>query len=166
MRKKLFLFLLAAGIIISLTGTAHSDSLMIPASTFIPGGPNHPGLDSYNGEELFNYFGATYTLFFAPVHLPQNAQVTSVVVYYQDNSAGHINIQFERRNLVSLAVHDLAEWDTEGEVSGLRNHKISPISYGMINNEGYTYWLFLRYSDGSAGTDLTIYGIKINYNAP
>jgi hypothetical protein len=164
MKKTLFTFLMAAGILFFFTGTAQADSIMLTASDFVPAQPANTGLDCYIGWHLYNYSGATYRHFFAPVHLPQGAQVTSVVVYYEDDSTGYISVELERRNMYSLTVQEMADWDTTGDVSGLRNYKIQPILYWTINNEGYVYFVYLYFSD--TGSDLTIYGIKINYNAP
>ena len=163
--KKIFtIFFIVVGLILSSTGIVHADSLMLTASDFVPGIPNYPNLDCYIGWDLYINTGITYRYFFAPFHLPKGAQINSIVMYYQDNSTGYINLQMERRNMITLAVHDMADWSTSGEVSGLQNHKISPISYRTINTEGYTYWIALYYSD--VGSELTVYGVKINYIIP
>jgi hypothetical protein len=166
MKKTFFSIFMTVGLFIFIPGIAQADSYMITASDFIPGQPDDSGLDCYIGWHLYNHSGATYRHFFAPVHLPDGAQITSVVVYYEDDSTGYISVELERRNMYSLTVQEMADWDTTGDTAGLRNHKISPILYWTINNEGYVYFLYLYFSDGSAGSDLTIYGIKLNYNAP
>jgi len=166
MKKACVTFLFTATFFIFFSGPVQADSLMLAASDFVPGQPNHPDLDCYTGWELYNYSGAGYRYFFAPVHLPQGAQVTSIVVYYQDNSSGYIDIFMERYNMYTLNCQQMGQLETSGEMSGFRNSKISPISYWTINNEGYVYWMKLWFSDADANTDLTIYGIKINYNAP
>ena len=166
MKKTFVTLFLAAGLFVFFTGTAQADSLMLTGSDFIVGQPNNSGTNCYIGWEVFNYTGADYRYFFAPVHLPTGAKVTSVVVYYEDDSTGYINIQMERRNMYSLVTQDMANWNTTGDMSGVQNHKISPIMYWTINNEGYTYWMSLWFSDPNASVDLMIYGVKINYNAP
>ena len=164
--KKMSQGILIIALVLFVAGVAQADSLMLAASDFIPAQPNDPGLDCYIGWHLYNYSGATYRHFFAPVHLPQGAQISSVVVYYKDNCSGSVNIQLERRNMYTLTVQEMAEWDTEGEVDGLRNYKITPVLYWTINNEGYCYWVYLYFNDSSAGEDLIIYGVKLNYNIP
>ena len=166
MKKTAITIFFAAGLFIFFTGAAQADSLMLTASDFIPGQPGDSGVDCYIGWTLYNHVGATYRYFFAPVHLPQGAQVTSVVVYYEDDSTGYIEVDLTRRNMYSLTVQDMTDWATTGDTPGLRNTKISPVLYWTINNEGYVYFVYIYYSDADAGSDLSIYGVKINYNAP
>jgi hypothetical protein len=59
----------------------------------------------------------------------------------------------------------MCTWTTSSDVAGWQNHKISPISYGKINNEGYFYYIEVYFTGAPAiDYDLSILGIRINYN--
>ena len=160
--KKTFRAFLTVLALFSLIGIAHADSIVLCASDFTSGQPNHDGSDFYTGWEIDNHAGSTYWQYFAPVHLPQDAQVTSVVLFYEDNSAGSVRIRMQRRNLYTDAIQNMIDGTTSGAVSGTRNTKYQPVSYGKINNGGYAYWVYLYFND----TDVAVKAVKIIYTVP
>ena len=164
MKKTAVTFFLSAGIVIFLSGTVYADQITINPADFVPGQPGHSGLDCYIGWVVKPYSASTYNHFFAPVHLPDGAQVTSMVVFFEDDSTSSFKIDLSRRNLYSGTVQDMATWTTTGDTSGLRNYKVSPMLYWTINNGGYFYFLYLYFY--SSTEDLQLYAVKIFYNAP
>ena len=148
-------------IIMFLSANASADSIMINASDFVCGEDHTTGVDFYCGWYLHNNAGATYRDFFAPVHLPEGAQVTSLIVFYKDNSPSYINVRMARNNMYTNNVQTMAEWNTTGQINGWRTYKMQPVNYNGINNDGYGYFVYLYF----VGTDqeLKLRGVRINY---
>ena len=101
--------------------------------------------------------------FSAPVHLPQGARITSVVVFYDDADVSHdIWIQFFRINAYNNNFVLMANWTTSGTSGGMTSHKISPVAGGKsIDNTGYDYSCIVNFQLG-ADTDLKLHKVKIN----
>jgi len=165
--KKTFLALfLVAGLIIFFTGQVFADSIIIPASEFVVGQPGATGVHYYHGNYFGIYDDATYRVFYAPVFLPHGAQVTSMIVFYEDDSTYNITVKLQRRNMYNGTENDLCSWTSSSDTSGWQTHKISPISVGTINTTGYAYYLYAYFTGSSQLSELSILGVRINYNAP
>ena len=83
----------------------------------------------------------------APVHLPQNAVITSVIIYGNDTG----DVWYLRRSVVSSST------DVVMATANV-NTADSSISYATIDNSGYTYTIITGVDAGKV-----IYGGKITY---
>ena len=143
--------------------SGNTNTLMINASDFICGQDQARGTDFNSKWYINNNPGATYRHFFSPVHLPDGAEVTSLIVFYKDNSISSIKVQMTRNNMYSSTVQTMAEWTSSGQDGGWRTQKIQPIDYGGINNDGYGYFVYLYFV--GADEELKVRGIRVNYIA-
>jgi len=160
--KKLFpISLMIVATIMFLSPLASADSVMINASDFVCGEDHVAGVDFYCGWYLHNNIGATYRDFFAPVHLPEGAQITSLIVFYEDNSPSYINVRMARNNMYTNTVQTMAEWNSTGQVNGWRTYKMYPVNYRGISNSGFGYVLYLHF--GSSDDELKIRGVRVIY---
>ena len=167
MKKTFIALLLATGLIVFFTGSIHADSIIIPASEFVVGQPGTSDvIHYYHGTYFGIYDDATYRYFYAPVFLPHGAQVTSVIVFFEDDSTYNITVQLSRRNMYTGSIQNLCSWTSSSNTSGWQTHKISPISLWSINTTGYAYYLYVYFSGSSQLSELSILGVRINYNAP
>ena len=168
MKKAFLTFFLAAGLIIFVAGPLQADSIIIPASEFVVGQPGATGdtIHYYHGSYFGVYDDCTYRYFYAPVFLPHGAQVTSVIVFFEDDSTYNISVYLQRRNMYNGSVNTMCNWTSSSDTSGWQTHKISPISLGNINTTGYAYYLYVNFSGASNLSELSILGVRINYNAP
>ena len=159
---------MAAGFIIFYTGPVKADSIIIPPSAFVAGVCGAPGetIHYYHGSYFGIYNDCTYRSFYAPLFLPHGAQVTSVIVFFEDDSTQYIRVVLKRGNMYTGSTDTMCSWQSSSDTSGWQTHKISPISKGIINTTGYAYYLCVVFSGSSELTELSILGVRINYNAP
>ena len=108
----------------------------------------------------------------APFHLPHNATVQSITVYYMDDRPGSNNIDFyidrnsygSGTSIISSAVSN----ESNNSVSS-RNLSGTPFS---IDNQNYTYTFRVEFKVGGsdveqyADMEQGIYGVKIQYTTP
>ncbi|MFQ6083217.1 MAG: hypothetical protein ACE5WD_07655 [Candidatus Aminicenantia bacterium] len=162
MRKKLILTLGLVSLFFLFPVLIHADELMLGPADFLPYMDDNDYYQS--GEYLYSVSGATNRYFYAPVHLPQNAKVTSVTLYYWDDDAGYVQLYFFKENMYNANLYTLCSYSTTGATNAWRYTKISPISYNTINNGGYTYFIRIYLSSSTAGSGLRLHGVKILYN--
>jgi hypothetical protein len=139
-----------------------ADSLVLTGADIVPVYSD----TQYNKGNVFMYLenGSPSNLFIAPVHLPENAQVTSVVVFYGDfDPTGELSVNMWKTNIYTGASYPMGTWTSSG-TPGQTTHKIAPISYGVsINNSGYAYTFTLNFTSNTADTNVRLYKLKINY---
>lgn len=138
-----------------------ADSIVLSPSDF------HPSYESVDFTKYIEYMhlnsGSPGNLFSAAVHLPDGVRITSVVVFYDDGDATRdLEITFFKTNVYTNNFFELAEWATSGTSGGFTNHKIAPISYELVDNNGYAYSISLLFDGGSTST-LRLHKVKINY---
>jgi len=109
--------------------------------------------------------GSSSRLFYAPIHLPQDAKITSIIVFYYDNhNPGNVTATLYKVNAYTEAVISLGTFTSSGVSGIVQSHKISPLIGGnKIDNGGYFYCLCLDFTNASAGENVRIYRVKINY---
>ena len=142
---------------------ARADALVLSGADIVPTQDNT--LYSKGNNYMYLGSGSPNNFFIAPVHLPQGAKVTSVVVFYEDSDAtGALEVTMVKTNLYSGAYSVMATWESSG-TPGLTSYKISPILGGnTIDNNGYSYTFLLNFTSDSAGNNVRLYKIKVNYN--
>ena len=154
-------------ILLAFSSLAYADSIIIGPTDFIPEN-SEATYDIPSGWYLHAQSGSQERHFYAPVHLPHNAVISSVIVFYYDNDSGSISFSMKRNNL--YADHQdkfeqtLCSWESTGAEAMAKSHKISPIAYSTVNNGGYIYRLDIYFSSETAGDLLSIGGVKIIYS--
>jgi len=163
MMKNIVLFFGFISLIVFYSSSAFSDSIILSPCDFNQAQDDNDYL--LDLESLYVKSGSSTSHFYAPVHLPQNAQVTSVVLFYKDNhSSGNIQIKLLKINAYTEAEVEMAEFTSSGSSSERQTHKITPITGGYrINNTGYVYNCYLNFTDSSADDAVKVFLIKINY---
>ena len=114
---------------------------------------------------LYVRVGCTHRYFSAPIHLPQNAAVTSVVVFYMDNDInGNVQVNFYKKNAYTEALTPMASYTSSGASPSYQNHKIAPIVGGnRIDNGGYTYNCRVYFTNANADENVQLCYVKILY---
>jgi hypothetical protein len=140
-----------------------ADSLILSGADFVP----VEDTTYYAKGTFFMYLksGSPDRTFVAQIHLPQDARVTSMVVFYQDfDATGNLHIYLVKQNVYTQNYDDMVDWESSG-TPGYTSHKISPILAGnKIDNNGYSYTCELRFTSSTADVNVRLYKIKINYN--
>jgi hypothetical protein len=163
MKKKILWMFGLTVLLIGVPSAVMADSLLLGPHDF------HPVEEDtvYLRNELHLYLMPSSTSygFFAPVHLPQNAKITSVVIFYYDGADPEdIHIYLEKINKYNKSGTTMADWNTLGQTFSDQIHKIFPIIGGnSIDNGGYTYYVKVSFSHSSGGANLKLYAVKIIY---
>ena len=107
----------------------------------------------------------------APVHIPHGATVTSVRVYYRDNSNQSMTFYIHRTTCVSSAfvppsVFMTTQYTTSGQISDFRNWGLGvTTAYRVIDNLNYCYFFVAECADWDE-LSIGIRCIKISYTMP
>jgi hypothetical protein len=164
MKKIILLIIGISVLLVGISKVPLADSIMLGPYDFHP--KEKDTVYSRNGLHMYLDPTSTSYEFFAPVHLPQDAIITSVVVFYYDAAAPEdLNITLEKVNKYNKAETTMADWSTSGQTFSDQIHKISPITGGnKVDNGGYIYFVTAFFSDSSAETTLKLYSVKIIYS--
>ena len=139
----------------------HAFSSLFGASLFSPRTDN---IDYFQDATiLFVNPGSVDRHFTAPVYIPHGAHVTSVVLYFKDNTPAYIDLEMKRLNIFSNKQHLMCSYSTEGSYFDWQAHKITRISYRDINNDGFLYFISVWFSEGQ-GRELGLRAVKIHYD--
>jgi len=157
-------FVLILFLILLHAGNLPADSIIFSGCDFICSSDDFPGY-SYTADILKSSTGSTCTHFFAPVHLPHGAKVTSMVIFFYDNSVtGDIEIYLVRENPYTRVMQCMVGAVTNEYQDSDEHGKVYPVTYWKIDNSGYAYYLWVYFTEGS--DNLEIHKIKINYIPP
>jgi len=117
---------------------------------------------AYDEDYLFCRAGSSGRLFYAPVHLPHDARITSVVAFYMDNDAsGNVEVIMYKRNIYTRDYTEMCYHMSSGASSGIQRYKMAPIMSNRIDNGGYVYNVRVHFTD--PGENTRLYRIKILY---
>jgi hypothetical protein len=100
--------------------------------------------------------------YYAPVYLPDATTVTTVTFYYRDDAAtvGQVTVQLKRGAVGNTSTDLMAE--VASVDGGYANDLDDSIDYALVNNDGYTYWLYTQF-DGILDDNRRIMAIVIDY---
>lgn len=104
--------------------------------------------------------------FYAPVHLPNGATITSFEVYYLDNSSTHdlsVGLHYKAHNADSYTPQ--VSLNTNSKSAENRNLASTNIPFGAIDNEANAYWVSLE-SDGWNYDTMRVTSVVIGYIMP
>ena len=138
----------------------HAGVLILGPADFQPYSDNNDYF--MNSERLYSESGAIYRYFYAPVHLPDGAKITRVLISYYDNSASSIEVSMFRMNIWGGNSQQMFSSSTTGEADYMRKDTVvgSTISYKWINGKKYIYSCRVYFSSG--GSNLKLYAVKID----
>ena len=109
---------------------SHADSIVLSPAAFLP----YSGSTIYQAGTswLFVSSASLDSVFMAPVDLPDGVRITSIVVFYTDDSAsGNVQITLFKVNIYTDVATSMANWISSSDSSAYQNHKISPIYGGL-----------------------------------
>ena len=110
--------------------------------------------------------------FFAPVQLPDGATITSITLHFESGVEDTVypsippcddpamQIRLMRSNFAN-SNDEIAVLNQGNEPSGYIHRTTSSISYGLVDNDLYTY--FIELSMWSNGSFLSFWGAEIEY---
>jgi hypothetical protein len=107
----------------------------------------------------------------APIHLPHNATITNLKVYFHDSGPGNMRFSLLRKNMTDYSLTDQPLSTTvAGGLPGDRILNINITNLNVIDNSTYSYRLLVRFStlegdDNVAAADVEqrVYGAVIEY---
>ena len=92
------------------------------------------GRTLYNPDTSLHYYEA-------PVYLPQGATITRFVVWYTDNSTSNMWAALARGALDDTSVNQIGRVDSIDAAAGIRYLQDTTITFPVVNNESYMYWI-------------------------
>ena len=144
----------------------------------VPGGPGFVSVGSFEfkpffpittysfpGNRLVNTSGGA-SVFSAPVHLPQGATITQLVLYFVDNGPSDITVVFGSGSLDNPAVpNTIAFVTTSGTSPAPRTLVANTFPNGnIIDNQSNFYLVSMELP--SSGLDYQVGGVRIDYKFP
>jgi hypothetical protein len=111
---------------------------------------------------------AAYADLFAPVRLPDGAQVIGLRGYYYDNQAlddGHFGLTLSRRGVTAATQSSMAHtsFDSSGVSTAVQSSVDVTIASPVIDNENFQYFLRLEFFNDDTFIDTRFYGARISY---
>ena len=107
----------------------------------------------------------------APLHLPHEAVIEEVVVYYWDATGPDITIDVLRKSWSGENESILnAQWDSNGSSDEIRSAVISDFNEPQIDNENFSYRIKASIFFGGSAINTPeeaahrLYGVKIKYS--
>lgn len=137
--------------------------ISVPAGVFTPNNNTAIFVSSIGngGAEIRATNGASVvSVLNAPVQLPHGARVTSMTVYFEDNSTSELRIWLAKEFFTS-GFDVPAEVRTTGNAAGVRNETVA--LNVTINNENGGYYLRVFCDDWDAQGRKVIKGVKLTY---
>ncbi len=98
---------------------------------------------------------------YAPLHLPQGATVTGLVMWFVDVGSGWYAADIRRKSITSTALAQIMGSVTSTDGAGIRFVLDATISNGVIDNDNYVYYAFVC-PNPFPGPEL--HGLYIIYN--
>lgn len=143
-----------------------SSPLVIPAAALVDDGNNvdyfYPFYEGYLYSDNSN---ATYCGQ-APVYLPNGVQVNSFTAYAYDNYAsGFVSATLRRKAFGSTTASDtMASTSTTVDNTSLQTPTDNTISFPIIDNENYVYFVGVCLGSNAAGSNNRIYALGIDFS--
>ncbi|MEM9258813.1 MAG: hypothetical protein AAGA62_04140 [Bacteroidota bacterium] len=135
----------------------------VPAGVFTPNNNTAIFVSSVGngGTEIRETNGSIVTsVLNAPVQLPHGARVTSMTVYFEDNSTSELRIWLAKEFFAS-GFSITAEVRTTGNEAGIRSETVALNE--VIDNEDGGYYLRVFCDDWDAQGRKAIKGVKLSY---
>jgi hypothetical protein len=146
-------------------GKSRFFSLNIPACAFRK---NEEYPDTWVAKSNYAYLnGSENVNAYAPVYLPQGAIVNRVEFYYRDNSISDVSLSgfLVRRYNFETVTEDMAtvSIDTVGFSPDVESIFDLSIGRATIDNQNYSYTVYIAWDPDGATNALRFYGCRIQY---
>lgn len=131
----------------------------VSANSFNPNN-NNCGFSIYS---LTKYIRGTLGTcnYYVPINLPHGSKVKNIKLYFENSSGVNFNISLKRMKSDYSGINNMATITTSGSVAGVRSFDNSIISFNIIDNNQYAYWLQLENIDDSINHK--VYRILLEY---
>jgi hypothetical protein len=140
---------------------SHAYSILFGPSLFTP---RTDDIDYFKSDKtLYVNPNSPDNYFTAPVFLPQGSTVTSLVIFFWDNSEATLEVRLKKVNVYNGNEITMCFYSSQGVNPGWQTAKIANIWRNRINNDGYIYVISVWFSR-PVGNELAFRAIKINYN--
>lgn len=150
---KLLFMLLVVGVLYLVPGLARASYMMFPAATGIVD-------DYYNdcewGTDGTVASGGGICYIYFPIPLPSGSTLSSVIVYYYDNSGSQSILPYLKR--VQFSSDSYSTLDSDSDYTTSASVQSLTLSYGSSMSSSYAYYVVVTMS---SGTELR--GIRIYY---
>jgi len=160
LKKKIFILVIMISIVPLFI---QAESLWLCPSDFLP---SH-STTKYVRSQYYLYpcDNSPFKYFYAPIHLPNNAKITSVEYYYLDNHSKSIKFNLWMVNLNTDNWKTYCFFETQDVSSEIRNKKLIPYGKLKIKNANFSYIMQIQFTaaDSSVPGKLHLKGVKINY---
>lgn len=144
----------------------HADFVTLYPSDFVPNGDNDPFGQS--ASSIWVKPGASANQYFhAPLHLPDDATITGMTIFYYDYSTENLYVWIGRELLYDIwqVVYHIVDWNSSGAVDAFRNSKTTSVSWAhnRVVNSGAMYHVQLAFPSGGDSQNLQFICIKVWY---
>lgn len=141
-------------------GPGYPQPLVIHPAAFMP---RDEGVDwLLSAVELRRNTGLTSETFYAPLFLPQGATITQVTLFGHRLGAGELlRVAVERQDLQG-AFDNLCTGDADW-TDGYGSIAVTAISYAVVDNDAYCYYLWVTIDPDAAATSPRLTGVKIDW---
>ena len=123
----------------------------------------------------YNYYCSSASLFkaagdtnaqswYAPVHIPDDAEVTVLSVWYYDNTGlGDITVALNRKPIGTISPTTMASVASSG-TPGAGSGTDSTITNAVISNSNYVYCVTVIFPSANTGNTLQLRSVRITYH--
>ncbi len=151
----------------ALTWKAKTSYLSLTAAAFRP---SEASLTYENLGYYLRNMGARTAFWFAPVQLPQGAELKQLVVCWKDGSDEDASAGLVRRRLGNAPLAEPSPETIASVVSRGSRHTViegcevdDTIAAPLVDNDQYGYYLYLQLPPHTGGNVMEFYGVQIQY---
>jgi hypothetical protein len=109
------------------------------------------------------YDASSFTHIYFPIKLPFGTMISTITVFYLDNSANDYHITIAKYKISNAAVTNAATYTTQGSSSGYQQHTFT-INAAAGAYEQYLVDIFPKSGDHWDGNNSAISGIRVYYS--
>ena len=144
--------------------------LMIPAVAFLPESPTNDYLIFWGDLSVPLTSPNPYSRFYAPVYLPQGAQLTGLTLFFHDTTVdgNSLGVDFYRKPLPSSSSGEnlgLSVYSNQTGWGIYQSDTTPDPACAVIDNSQYAYWLSVYIYKAPAYLQLQAVRIDYTYNA-
>jgi hypothetical protein len=136
----------------------------VPGAVFRPNtsGPGWYASAGQGGAEITIEGGTSVNVLVAPISLPHGARLTTMTVYFKDESSENISISLDREALTGGGFSPVANIQTTGDDAAWRSASLE-LEGHIVDNDNYGYYLRVFVSNWDADGTKAVKGVKIEY---
>ncbi len=98
-----------------------------------------------------------------PINLPVNSQITTIVIFYKDNTVNNYNIKFVKSKINDYYVYSIDNFTTSGNINNIRTHTVNSSETIDANYQYFILMLPVSGDHWSGTSDSALKGVKIYY---